>query len=279
MEKVELSRRNVNRGSIRLLKGDRTEVVGQAIDLSLSDLRKDLRRVVSQLVGRLMAMAGVGGEETTGEGKREGGVKEEIGNGDWRVATTVAGVSTVRVDWWCPSGMTLDQAGGACLRQMLGHESEVRSVAFSPDGQYVVTGSDDNTVRLWSKESGELLRTMNGHTSRVVVLSVSFSPDGQSVVSGSLDETVRLWSVESGELLQTMEEHTSVVTSVCFSPDGQSVVSGSYDNMVRLWLVELLRTTEFGIFYNIVPRHSYNYHYLSSRLYSVTALSTASSNT
>ena len=60
------------REDYRLLKGDRTmEVVGQAIGLSLNDLRKDSRRVVGQLVGRLMAVAGVGGEETNGEGKRQ----------------------------------------------------------------------------------------------------------------------------------------------------------------------------------------------------------------
>ena len=78
-------------------------------------------------------------------------------------------------------------------------------MAFSPDGQSVVSGSDDKTVRLWSVESGELLQTMEGHTSPV--MSVSFSPDGQSVVSGSKDKTVRLWSVESDELLRTMEGH------------------------------------------------------------------------
>ena len=59
----------------------------------------------------------------------------------------------------------------------------VWSVAFSPDGQSVVSGSEDNTVRLWSVESGELLQTMKGHTS--LVSSVAFSPDGQYVVSGS----------------------------------------------------------------------------------------------
>ena len=79
-------------------------------------------------------------------------------------------------------------------------------MAFSPDGQSVVSGSIDKTVRLWSVESGELMRTMEGHTDQVN--SVAFSPDGQSVVSGSLDKTVRLWSVESGALLRTMEGHT-----------------------------------------------------------------------
>ena len=128
---------------------------------------------------------------------------------------------------------------------MEGHTKAVNSVSFSPDGQYMVSGSEDNTVRLWSVESCELLRTMKGHTSYVT--SVAFSPDGGSVVSGSQDKTVRLWSVKSGELLRTIEGHTEWVSSASFSPDGQSVVSGSNDKTVRLWSMEsdeLLRMME-----------------------------------
>src|SRR5262249_45835640 len=71
------------------------------------------------------------------------------------------------------------------------------SVAFSPDGKTVVSGSIDRTVRLWDVATGQSLRTLQGHTDAVE--SVAFSPDGKTVVSGSRDGTLRLWAVLSGQ--------------------------------------------------------------------------------
>jgi len=106
-------------------------------------------------------------------------------------------------------------------------------VAFSPDGKQVVSGSGDDTVRLWDAATGAPLQTLEGHTGWVS--SVAFSPDGKQVVSGSGDDTVRLWDAATGAPLQTLEGHTGWVCSVAFSPDGKQVVSGSGDDTVRLW--------------------------------------------
>jgi WD40 repeat protein len=71
----------------------------------------------------------------------------------------------------------------------------VWSVAFSPDGKYIASGSDDKTVKLWSIESQKKLATLQGHLD--TVSSIAFSSDGKCLASGSYDNTAKLWSVES----------------------------------------------------------------------------------
>jgi WD40 repeat protein len=97
----------------------------------------------------------------------------------------------------------------------------------------VVSGSDDEIVRLWDAVTGAPLQTLKGHSGWVT--PVAFSPDGKMVVSGSRDKTVRLWDAVTGAALQTLEGHSGVVWSVAFSPDGKLVASGSVDKTVRLW--------------------------------------------
>jgi WD40 repeat protein len=116
-----------------------------------------------------------------------------------------------------------------------GHTAGVLSVAFSPDGTHALSGSDDQTVKLWEVSSGLCLKTLKGHTDSV--LSVAFSPDGTHALSGSDDQTVKLWEVDSGLCLKTLEGHTDSVLSVAFSPDGTHALSGSDDQTVKLWEV------------------------------------------
>jgi WD40 repeat protein len=106
-------------------------------------------------------------------------------------------------------------------------------VAFSHDGTLVISGSDDNTVRIWDTSSGACLKMLKGHSSSVS--SVAFSHDGTLVISGSDDNTVRIWDAGSGACLKTLKGHSSWVSSVAFSHDGTQVVSGSGDMTVKIW--------------------------------------------
>ncbi|KAJ2911890.1 hypothetical protein MD484_g8525, partial [Candolleomyces efflorescens] len=110
-----------------------------------------------------------------------------------------------------------------------------QSVAFSPDGKHIVSGSWDKTIRLWNAQTGqETLEPMTGHSSHVY--SVAFSPDGKYIVFGSWDKTIRLWDAQTQQpALEPMTGHRGSVTSVAFSPDGKHIVSGSSDRTIRLW--------------------------------------------
>jgi len=135
-----------------------------------------------------------------------------------------------------------DIATGTELGHPLEHKSSVWSMAFSPNGKLLASGSNDNTVRLWNITSGTEVLQLLGHED--FVNSVTFSPDGKLVASGSGnwllggsagDSTVRLWDVTSGTEIGQLQEHTQLVHSVAFHPDGKLVASNSYGRTVRLW--------------------------------------------
>ena len=114
-----------------------------------------------------------------------------------------------------------------------GHTDLVWSVAFSPNGQTLASGSQDRTIRLWDLNNGKFNRILTGH--RDAVNSIAFSPDGRTLASGSWDGTIRLWNPNNGNLKRTLTGHTDGISSVAFSPDGQALASGSPDQTIRLW--------------------------------------------
>ena len=113
----------------------------------------------------------------------------------------------------------------ASVAYTLGHSGSVNSVAISPDGQILVSGSDDNTITIWDLSTGQELRTLTGHSDSVN--SVVISPDGQTVVSGSSDKTIKIWQLSTGQELRTLEGD-GLINSLAISPDGQILVSSSH---------------------------------------------------
>jgi hypothetical protein len=134
------------------------------------------------------------------------------------------------------------------LRTLTGHTLQVRSMAFSPDGSRLASGSNDGTIKLWDTASGQELRTLKGHTRAVYTLV--FSPDGTHLTSGSNDGTIKLWDAASGRELRTIKAQTGprnvffdatwddnrlAMGSLAFNPDGGRLASGGEDGMIKLW--------------------------------------------
>ncbi|WP_247370461.1 caspase family protein [Bradyrhizobium sp. CW10] len=122
---------------------------------------------------------------------------------------------------------------GELLRTFGGHANGVRSVAFSPDGKRIVTGTGSGTARLWSAETGQLLHSFKGYSDWIS--SVTFSPDGERILLGSLDRTTpEVWDTTSGQLLQTFGRARARGRSVAFSPNGAYALAG-VDSSLQLW--------------------------------------------
>ncbi|BBD66908.1 protein kinase [Nostoc commune NIES-4072] len=123
------------------------------------------------------------------------------------------------------------------LGTLSGHAWAVLTVAFSPDGQILATGSDDNTIKLWEVNTGQLICTLVGHSWSVV--AVAFTADGETLLSASCDKTVKLWRVSTAEEIVTLSGHVDSVSAVAVSKVTQLIASGSRDKTIKLWqLVE-----------------------------------------
>ncbi len=131
-----------------------------------------------------------------------------------------------------------DTASGKQRYTLVGHTSPVSCGDMAADGR-VVTGSDDNTARIWTAEGkplmlGESPLVLAGHTAGVT--SVAFSPDGKRILTGSRDNSVKLWDSATGKEILTLKGHQQEVTSVAFSHDGRFAVSASQDGTAIVWL-------------------------------------------
>ena len=128
-----------------------------------------------------------------------------------------------------------DMPSPALIRTLEGHTNAVNTVAISRDGSQIVSGSDDNTVRVWDAGSGELRHTLEGHTG--LVRTVAISRDGSQIVSGSDDKTVRVWDARTGEYMIGIHLEGTIF-SVAISPDGRRIIAGGAGGLYFFELVK-----------------------------------------
>lgn len=123
---------------------------------------------------------------------------------------------------------------GKLLKEFIGHSSIITSIAFSPNGKYILTGANDLSAMLW-KIDGTLLRVFQGHTEHG--LHVAFSPDSKFILTGSRDRSVIMWDIQGNKIMNFIG-HANDITSVSFSHDGKSVLTVSEDNTIRHWYLQ-----------------------------------------
>lgn len=117
-----------------------------------------------------------------------------------------------------------------------GHTDWIYSIAITPNGQILASGSFDKTIKLWELSTGSLIHTLSNHSKGVCCVAIS--PDGQTLASGSWDETIKLWRLSTGELIGTLKGHTASVRSLVIAPDNQTLISGSFDETIKLWYMD-----------------------------------------
>jgi mono/diheme cytochrome c family protein len=129
-----------------------------------------------------------------------------------------------------------DLESGKQVRVYEGHTGPATAVAFSADGNRIISGSDDRTVRIWDVESDKPVQTLTGHDA--AIRSVAFAANGKWALSAGADATVRLWRLSDGKDVGVLRKHGSAVVQAAFTENGRQTVSGDRDGSTLIWGIE-----------------------------------------
>ena len=116
---------------------------------------------------------------------------------------------------------------------LTGHNQSVESLAIIPSNENIVSGSRDNTVKIWNSTAFRLKATLENHTHWVNALAII--PSNENIVSGSNDKTIKVWNSKKFILIKNLKEHDKAVTSFAIIPSNENIVSGSWDETIKVW--------------------------------------------
>jgi serine/threonine protein kinase len=221
----------------RAARGDRVSVALRPAPVA------ELRRFTGHTDAVWSVALAADGKRAVSGGKDQVPRLWDVDSGDL-VASLPEQPQQIRAVSIAPNGRLLALAVGAGIRLLeieggqevvrcTGHTDIVRAVAFTPDGQRLLSCSDDRTARVWDARSGRELLRFARH--RGSVSSLAVSADGEQVVTGGRDSRVRLWGVRNGRELAEFTAHAGQVLAVALARSGRYAVSAHFDTLLRLW--------------------------------------------
>ncbi|KAJ5640438.1 G-protein beta WD- 40 repeats containing protein [Penicillium herquei] len=134
---------------------------------------------------------------------------------------------------WIGKTSPMEDTWASLVRTLAGHSGRVYTLAFSPDGNTIASGSSDRTIKIWDATAGNCQETLHGHLREVSTLV--FSPDGKMLASGSSDKTIKLWNATTWDCQRTFYGHSGKGFALAFSPDGNKIASGSINSTLNIW--------------------------------------------
>ncbi|KAJ6015115.1 hypothetical protein N7540_009706 [Penicillium herquei] len=175
-----------------------------------------------------------------------------------------------KIPRWIRKISPMEDTWAFLVRTLEGHSDGVCTIAFSPDGNTIATGSNDKTIKIWDATTGECKETLHGHSGKVK--NLAFTLDGEMIVSSAYDGTIKLWNTTTGDCQggydnavmalafstiryeiasasdstikiqnttgdcqRTLYGHSKMIRALAFSPDESMIASGSYDETIKLW--------------------------------------------
>lgn len=188
--------------------------------------------ILQESIARSIALAGQA-EVARNEAERSRSAGNEATAQTLQSRAVLLGLEALKVYTW-----QAERALGLAVRdefakvELAGHTAEVVDVAWSPDGMWVATASDDYTAKVWVAETGQQSYSLRHNAP---VNSVAWSPDGTRLVTASDDDTVKAWDLTAGASFITFAGHTDLVLQAVWSPDGMKIASASADSTARIW--------------------------------------------
>jgi WD40 repeat protein len=194
-----------NQDKINALK-----LIQDSLRLSSHILAKDKTQLVTQLWGRLKYLE----------------VPE--------ITTFLEKLKQIKSPWLCPLTLSFTPPGGRLLRTLIGHRERLNSVAIFPDGKYVISGSSDQTIKIWDLKTGEEVFTFKNDKHWITALAIT--PDGKQLISASggflslfdLSEfPIKIWNLEDGKEVFIIKGHNDPVNALAITPNGKNLISAS----------------------------------------------------